>query len=128
LKLIDFGLTVPATPEFMKPGNRTGTPIYHAPEISRRRHTDHRVDIFALGVTAYQVCTFQLPWPITDQPAVSALAYDTTPPRDIFEYRPRLNRKLGEAIQKCLRPNPADRPQSISEFLRMIFEVRQDDE
>ena len=37
LKLIDFGLTVPATQEFMQPGNRTGTPNYMAPELVRRR-------------------------------------------------------------------------------------------
>ena len=37
LKLIDFGLTVPATAPFMQPGNRTGTPNYMAPELVRRR-------------------------------------------------------------------------------------------
>ncbi|MGE0756919.1 MAG: serine/threonine protein kinase [Pirellulaceae bacterium] len=128
LKLIDFGLTVPASPDFMKPGNRTGTPLYHAPEISRRRPTDARVDIFALGVTAFQICTYQLPWPTSEQPAVSALAYDTTPPRDILELRPKLNRTLAAAIMQCMRPNPADRPQTMGDFLRLIFPVRRDDE
>jgi serine/threonine-protein kinase len=128
LKLIDFGLTVPATPEFMKPGNRTGTPIYHAPEISRRRSTDQRVDIFALGVTAYQVCTCELPWPVGDKPAVSALAYDASPPRDIRTHRPTLNPPLADAIMQCLRSNPAERPQTVSDFLRLIFGVKRDDE
>ena len=31
VKLIDFGLTVPATAPFMVPGNRTGTPLYMSP-------------------------------------------------------------------------------------------------
>ena len=66
LKLIDFGLTVPATNEFKQPGNRTGTPNYMAPEVVRRRATDHRLDIFSLGVTCYQLCTFELPWPSQD--------------------------------------------------------------
>ncbi len=52
LKLIDFGLTVPATKEFMQPGNRTGTPNYMAPEVVRRRATDQRLDIFSLGAPA----------------------------------------------------------------------------
>ncbi len=30
IKLIDFGLVVPNTPEFRKPGNRTGTASYMA--------------------------------------------------------------------------------------------------
>ncbi|MEZ6105986.1 MAG: protein kinase [Pirellulaceae bacterium] len=45
--LIDFGLTVPDKAEFRQPGNRTGTPLYMAPEIVRRRPTDKRVDLFA---------------------------------------------------------------------------------
>jgi len=53
LKLIDFGLTVPATAPFMQPGNRTGTANYMAPEVVRRRPTSQRLDIFAFGVTAY---------------------------------------------------------------------------
>ncbi len=127
LKLIDFGLTLPVTPDFMRPGNRTGTPIYHAPEISRRRTTDQRVDIFALGVAAYQICTFETPWQVFENPAMSALAYDTTPPRDIFAFRPKLNEALGLAIMQCLRPNPAERPQNMGEFQRLIFGIRSDD-
>ena len=77
VKLIDFGLTVPATKEFMAPGNRTGTPNYMAPEIMRRRTTDQRVDLFSLGVTMYQLCTFELPWPTSDTSGKAALLHDT---------------------------------------------------
>ena len=63
LKLIDFGLTVPATPPFMQPGNRTGTANYMAPEVVRRRPTSQKLDIFSFGVTAYELCAFELPWP-----------------------------------------------------------------
>src|SRR5262249_20633267 len=62
VKIIDFGLAIPYTPDFCKPGNRTGTPNYLAPELIKRTTTDHRVDMFALGVTAYEVFTGQLPW------------------------------------------------------------------
>src|SRR5262249_45992135 len=36
VKIIDFGLTIPYTPQFCKPGNRTGTPNYLAPELIKR--------------------------------------------------------------------------------------------
>jgi len=62
VKLIDFGLTIPNRPEFCKPGNRTGTANYMAPELIKRLHTDHRVDLFALGVTTYEVFTGNRPW------------------------------------------------------------------
>src|SRR5262249_46514364 len=42
VKIIDFGLTIPYTPEFCRPGNRTGTPDYLAPEVIKRVTTDHR--------------------------------------------------------------------------------------
>ena len=62
LKLIDFGLTLPAEKEFMLPGNRTGTPNYMAPEVVRRKPTDQRLDIFAYGVSMYELFAFDLPW------------------------------------------------------------------
>ncbi len=73
LKLIDFGLTLPATPDFTQPGNRTGTPNYMAPEIMRRKTTDQRLDIFSFGVSVYHLCAFELPWP-KPPPEKAALA------------------------------------------------------
>ena len=128
LKLIDFGLSLPATEPFMQPGNRTGTPTYMAPEVSRRRKTDPRLDIFSFGRTAYQLCSFALPWPVSDQPALSALAYDTSPPEDILRYAPQLNRTLARAIMQCLSARPNERPPTGAEFLRLIREVQSDNE
>jgi serine/threonine-protein kinase len=126
--LFDFGLTIPDQRLFHQPGNRTGTPLYMAPEIIRRRWTDHRVDIFALGVSAYQLCTLQLPWPVTDTTGQAALAHDTQEPTDILEYEPNLNRTLATAIGRCIRSNPDERPQSIDVFLSMIDSCQADEE
>lgn len=118
--LIDFGLTVPDTPPFRQPGNRTGTPIYMAPEIVRRRPTDHRVDIFALGVTAYRLLTFEHPWPGEDITGKAALAHDTREPVDILEHMPDLNPHLAEAVTNSISANPDDRPESAKRFLAMV--------
>jgi serine/threonine-protein kinase len=126
-KLIDFGLTLPAKKEFMQPGNRTGTPMYMAPEIVRRRWTDQRVDVFALGVSAYQLCTFELPWPSGENPAMSAMSHDTLAPTDIFQYSPQLNRTLGDAIMACLVADPGKRTQSAADFIRGIRNVASED-
>jgi serine/threonine-protein kinase len=127
LRLIDFGLTVPARKEFMQGGNRSGTPNYMAPEIIRRKPTDKRLDIFALGVTAYQLCTFELPWPSQDVSGKAAVAHDNKPPVDIFQVRPQLDPTLGAAIMQCLRRNPADRPQTVPALVRMIRNVTDED-
>ncbi|MBA61998.1 MAG: protein kinase [Planctomycetaceae bacterium] len=123
LKLFDFGLSLPDEPSFHQPGNRTGTPLYMAPEIVRRRKTDHRVDIFAMGVSFYQLLTFELPWPSNDASGLAALTHDTLEPTPILQYKPKLHPKLAEAIMICMSVNPNDRPKSADKFLQMISGV-----
>lgn len=120
--LIDFGLTVPAEREYMLPGNRTGTPNYMAPEIIRRRPTDQRLDIFALGVTCFQLCAMDLPWPSLDASGKAAVLHDTREPTNILELRPDLNRSLAELIHLCMSKNPSERP-SADQFVRLIDRV-----
>jgi serine/threonine-protein kinase len=124
VKLIDFGLTVPATKPFMVPGNRTGTPAYMAPEIIRRRPTDQRLDIFALGVSVYQLCALELPWPGSDASGKVAMLHDTVPPVPLLKARPDLNPKLADLVMRCLQINPADRPQTSEEFVGVVRTIR----
>ncbi len=126
LKMIDFGLTVPATPEFMQPGNRTGTPIYMAPEVVRRRPTDQRLDIYSFGVTAYELLTNNFPWPVTDTTGRGAMSHDAHPPKDILEYRSDLNPVLASAVMKCVAPAPERRFESMVAFSRAIREVKRE--
>lgn len=128
LKLIDFGLTLPDSQEYRQPGNRTGTPLYMAPEIVRRRWTDKRVDLFAFGVTAYRLCTFEMPWKHGETTGLAALHHDTNKPTDIREHRPQMNPTLATAIMSCLEPNPDDRPESADQFLQILRRVKSMDE
>jgi serine/threonine protein kinase len=125
IKLIDFGLTVPATKPFMQPGNRTGTPNYMAPELVRRRNTDQRLDVFAFGVTAYEICTFELPW-MRGVTGMAAMTHDRQP-ADIHLYRPQINPALAKAIHACIEPNLSQRCPSMEKFLLMIHGVDHED-
>lgn len=124
IKLIDFGLTVPATKDFMQPGNRTGTPLYMAPEVVRRRPTDQKVDIFSFGVTCYQLLTFEFPWPGGDASGLAALNHDTSVARSILEYRPDLNKSLAGLIMQSVKANPVERVQSMEAFLKILNGVK----
>ena len=128
LKLIDFGLTLPDEPAYRQPGNRTGTPLYLAPEIVRRKQTDQRVDIFAFGVTCYQLCTGDFPWPGTDVTGTGALAHDTSPPEPILKKVPKLNQTLAKVIMQCMQPNPDNRPQTAEAILKQLRTVERDTE
>ena len=124
LKLIDFGLSVPLEKPYMRPGNRTGTPNYMAPEIVRRRSTDHRVDVFSMGVTAYQLCSFALPWPGGDNTGRAALRHDTRDPVNINQLCPWLNHELADVIMSCLSPDPRNRPETPEAFLERIRHIK----
>ncbi len=119
LKLIDFGLTVPDTKPFRQPGNRTGTPRYMSPEVVRRRRTDHRLDIFSFGVTAYELFAFASPWPSGVTTGKKAMEHDK-PPIPIAEVNLRIDPRIADAIHACLKPSPDDRPHSMQQFLQMI--------
>jgi serine/threonine-protein kinase len=127
LKLIDFGLSLPATPVFFQPGNRTGTPLYMAPEIVRRRNTDHRVDVFAFGVTAFYILTGEHPWPALDTTGKGALSHDTKEPAKLLDLNPKVNPTLAKMVHQCLAVKPEDRPASAEIILRMIKGVKSEE-
>ena len=126
LKLIDFGLTVPDEEPYHRPGNRTGTPQYMAPEIVRRRETDRRVDVFSFGVTIYKALTFEHPWDSKDTTGLTALNHDRRPATDIREHRPDINDRLAVAVQKCLEISPNNRTSSCKKFLSQIRTLKSD--
>lgn len=123
VKLIDFGLTVPATPPFMAPGNRTGTPLYMSPEIVRRRPTDKRVDIFSFGVTCYCIVSFRHPWQGEILNGRAALQHDTSPPTDLKERCPNVDPRLSRAIMHALNPKVDERTSDMDQFLHAIRSV-----
>ena len=126
LKLIDFGLTVPAQKEYFLPGNRTGTPLYMAPEIVRRKPTDQRVDIFSFGVTAYQLCSNEFPWPSGDTTGKGALQHDARPPQNILELVPNLNKTLARVIMQCISAEANNRPESAEAIVKALKNVTSD--
>ena len=102
LKLIDFGLAIPYTPPFCAPGNRTGTPDYLPPELVMRRTTDHRVDMYALGVTAFEVFTGVLPWERTQNSEENFRRRLNSPPRNPKDFNPKLGDDVVEMLLKSI--------------------------
>jgi serine/threonine protein kinase len=115
VKIIDFGLTIPYTPQFCKPGNRTGTPNYLAPELIKRTTTDHRVDLFALGVTAYELFTNNLPWERSES-LVTLMSHMNSPGKDPRDFVPDMDAALAKFLIKAINRDPSQRFQSAAEF------------
>lgn len=116
VKLIDFGLAVPATPPFMRPGNRTGTASYMAPELIMRQPTDQRIDVYSFGVTAYEVICGRLPYEAT-QSLQAVLQHVNQPPIHPLEVRADLDETTVKMLLKGLERDPRARWRSMSEFI-----------
>ncbi len=66
-KILDFGLAIISTPEetsvrLTTAGLVVGTPAYLSPEQSRGLPVDQRTDLFAFGVSLYEMLAGQLPF------------------------------------------------------------------
>jgi serine/threonine protein kinase len=124
IKLIDFGLVVPNTPDFRKPGNRTGTANYMAPELVRRQPTDQRIDIYSYAVTCYEMCARRYPWDSALSSEAVMLRVNQ-PPEDIRQHAPDIDEQLAEIIMRGLEPSPNDRWPGMAKMLEALEEVRQ---
>jgi serine/threonine protein kinase len=119
LKIIDFGLAIPYKPDFCRPGNRTGTPDYMAPELIKRQRTDHRVDMFALGVTAYEMFTNTFPWE-RSQSIQTLQDHVNLVGRDPRDWRKDLPAPVAEFLMKAIQREPGQRWQTPGEFREAI--------
>ena len=127
VKLIDFGLTVPYTPAFCQPGNRTGTVDYLAPEVIKRSTTDHRVDMFALGCTAYEVFTGQLPWEKSPSSEETLRRHLNTPPRSAQDMRTDLDDEVSRILMKAIDRDKMKRYASAKDFKEALAKLRKQD-
>jgi TolB-like protein/tRNA A-37 threonylcarbamoyl transferase component Bud32 len=101
-------------------GTSLGTPTYMAPEqAAADPATDHRADIYAFGVTAYEMVTGRLPFR-ADTPQELLAARLTERPRPPREERPDVPVALDRLIMACLEKRPADRPQSAAALLAAL--------
>ncbi|HUF77227.1 MAG TPA: protein kinase [Longimicrobiales bacterium] len=104
-------------------GVALGTPQYMAPEqAGADPDMDHRADLFAAGVIAYEMLTGTSPFEASTTPAVFAALLTRTPqhPSRVKEGVPEA---FGDIVLWCLEKDPADRPQSAAELLGRLDAV-----
>jgi hypothetical protein len=114
VRLLDFGLAKPVAPgdaEITGSGVVMGTPAYMAPEQARGLPTDHRADLFSLGVVLYRMAAGCRPFDRADTFAVlTALVMET--PKPPAELNPAVPAALSDLVMRLLEKDPARRPQT----------------
>jgi serine/threonine-protein kinase len=101
-------------------GVALGTPTYMAPEqAAADPHIDHRADIYAVGVLAYELLAGHPPFTGPSSQAV-LMAHMTQIPESLSRDRPGIPPALDQAVMRCLAKHPADRWQSAAELLSAL--------
>lgn len=122
-KILDFGVAkLLGETTISKSGDIIGTVAYMSPEQLQGGTIDARCDIWALGVTTFEMLTQRLPFRGDHTPA---LMYSITnqEPVSLKELRPDVPDELYAMCIQCLQKNPADRFQSMGDLLLQIGDV-----
>ncbi len=101
-------------------GMAIGTPAYMAPEqLAGDPAADHRIDIYALGLLAYELLNGRSPFAAsTPQRVLAAVLTQDVPP--LIDVRPDVPRWLSDIVMICLSKDPADRPESANAVLAAL--------
>lgn len=115
----DFGLAKSLETEatqMTRTGQILGTPRYMSPEQVEAGDTDHRSDLYSLGLIVYEMFTGELPFrgDSAMQLMYQRVAAEPKDPRAIV---PGLPDYIANVILKCLQKDPAKRYQSAREIL-----------
>jgi CRP-like cAMP-binding protein/tRNA A-37 threonylcarbamoyl transferase component Bud32 len=123
IKILDFGLACPAGTEDF---SSAGTANYMAPEQIEGGPVDHRADIYALGITAYEMVTGRRPFPEDNAKELldMHMTRDITDPGQIISNIPD---SLREFILKAARCDPDQRYQDMEQAIAVLRPLARDE-
>jgi serine/threonine-protein kinase len=103
------------------PGNIVGTLQYTAPEMFKLRHfPDHRTDLYALGITMYEMIASRRPF-FGENIRDYVLAHQMDPPPSFSEIKVNdVPKWLEEIVMKLLEKDPNNRFQTAKEVYDAI--------
>jgi serine/threonine-protein kinase len=126
--VVDFGVakalsastTASETTGITGSGVVLGTAAYMAPEqAAADPQTDHRADIYALGIVGYEMLVGYSPF--GGRPLKATLtAQAVEMPEPIARKRSGIPPRLASLVMRCLEKRPADRPQTAEAILQEL--------
>jgi TolB-like protein/Tfp pilus assembly protein PilF len=128
VKIMDFGVAkLRGTPTLTESGSRVGTLDYAAPEVVMGSKSDHRSDIFSLGVVLYELLTGQRPFQ-GDHDAAVVYAIANEIPRSLIDFQKDIPADLDQIVMKMLEKKKERRYQSLIDLLTDLKRINRDKE
>jgi hypothetical protein len=104
-------------------GMAIGTPAYMAPEqLAADPSADQRVDIYAVGLLAYELLSGASPF-AAPSPTATMTAQLTRVPEPLHEMRPEVPAAFSNLVQQCLAKSPEDRPADARAVLAELDKI-----
>ena len=122
--VVDFGVAkavsdATAHHDLTSIGISLGTPAYMAPEqVAADANIDHRADIYAVGVLAYELLAGRPPFAGGAHALLAA--HIANAPEPLSTVRPDVPPAIAQIVMKCLEKDPAARFQTADELLGAI--------
>lgn len=115
VKLTDFGIArIVGGLRLTMTGAQVGTVFYMSPEQIQGNEAEARSDVYAMGISLYEVLTGRLPFDGDDY-TVRKGHVESMPP-DPRRWKPELPQKLTDVLMKALAKDPNKRYQTAESF------------
>ncbi len=124
VKLLDFGIAVFMVGATVTDSNVTGTPHYLAPEIITGKPYDARVDIYALGCTAFEMLTGEAPFEGSIKELLDAHVHREPPSMASVRGDSAVPAELEAVIQRCISKDPAERYADMDDLEAALCEAQ----
>jgi tRNA A-37 threonylcarbamoyl transferase component Bud32 len=124
-KVLDFGISHVdlGRERITRAGSIIGTPEYMAPEQALGGAVDHRADVYALGVLAFEMLTGALPL-VGDSAVATLLAHQTRAPKAPSQLRAGIPAEVDALVLRALAKNPAERFESMLDLAAEVARIR----
>ena len=125
IKLGDFGIAQMENAETISMNNKeiVGSVHYLAPEITRGFPASAQSDIYAAGVTFFELLTGHVPYSRNNAVDVAVAHVNERFP-SIRKYLPDCPKEIEKIINKCVRKNPKDRYQTAKQLYDDLLAIK----